>query len=40
MKNRAIERPVLRGRLLRSLRENPAVALVGPRQCGNTTLAQ
>jgi predicted AAA+ superfamily ATPase len=40
MKNARIERRVLRERLQRSLRDSPVVALVGPRQCGKTTLAR
>ena len=40
MKNPPIERPALRERLVRSLRANPVVALIGPRQCGKTTLAR
>lgn len=39
MKRPRIERRALRGRLERSLRDSPVVALVGPRQCGKTTLA-
>lgn len=35
-----IERRALRERLQRSLRDSPVVALVGPRQCGKTTLAR
>ena len=35
-----IERGALRERLRRSLRDNPIAALVGPRQCGKTTLAR
>ncbi len=35
-----MERRALRERLQRSLRDNPVVALVGPRQCGKTTLAR
>jgi len=40
MKAPPIERRALRERLQRSLRGNPVVALVGPRQCGKTTLAR
>ena len=40
MKNSLIGRPALRDRLLRRLRANPVVALIGPRQCGKTTLAR
>ena len=35
-----IERPALRAALERGLRRSPVVALVGPRQCGKTTLAR
>lgn len=35
-----LPRPELEVRLRRALRANPAVALVGPRQCGKTTLAR
>ncbi len=35
-----IERAELLGRVLRALRDNPVVALIGPRQCGKTTLAR
>jgi predicted AAA+ superfamily ATPase len=40
VKTSLVDRLALRGRLSRSLRENPVVALVGPRQCGKTTLAR
>jgi hypothetical protein len=40
MKRPAIDRPALCARLLRALRANPVVALIGPRQCGKTTLAR
>jgi predicted AAA+ superfamily ATPase len=40
MRGPGIERRALRGRVQRSLRDNPVVALVGPRQCGKTTLAR
>lgn len=40
MRTSLVDRLALRGRLSRSLRENPVVALVGPRQCGKTTLAR
>ena len=40
MKNLPVGRPGLRDRLLRGLRANPVVALIGPRQCGKTTLAR
>ena len=40
MNNSLIGRSALRDRLLRSLRANPVVALIGPRQCGKTTLAR
>jgi predicted AAA+ superfamily ATPase len=40
MKSLRIERRALRERVQRSLRDNPVVALVGPRQCGKTTLAR
>jgi predicted AAA+ superfamily ATPase len=35
-----VERSSLLGRLRASLKANPAVALLGPRQCGKTTLAR
>jgi predicted AAA+ superfamily ATPase len=35
-----LERPQLLGRLRACLRTSPAVALLGPRQCGKTTLAR
>ncbi len=35
-----LERPVLRHRVELGLRRNPIVALIGPRQCGKTTLAR
>ena len=35
-----IKRPQLIARLRASLRMSPAVALLGPRQCGKTTLAR
>lgn len=37
---RRLARTVLRARLRRSLRNNPAVLMLGPRQCGKTTLAR
>lgn len=40
MKSFGIERRALRERVQRSLRDSPVVALVGPRQCGKTTLAR
>ncbi len=40
MTSPGIERRALRERVQRSLRDNPVVALVGPRQCGKTTLAR
>jgi predicted AAA+ superfamily ATPase len=40
MRGPGIERRALRERVQRSLRDNPVVALVGPRQCGKTTLAR
>lgn len=40
MRNPGIERRALRERVRRSLRDSPVVALVGPRQCGKTTLAR
>jgi len=40
MKKVGLERRALRERVQRSLRDNPVVALVGPRQCGKTTLAR
>jgi predicted AAA+ superfamily ATPase len=40
MKGARIERRVLRERVQRGLRDSPVVALVGPRQCGKTTLAR
>ncbi len=38
--HRAIRRAELLGQVLRALRDSPVVALVGPRQCGKTTLAR
>ena len=35
-----IPRPEAAGRIARSFRVHPAVALIGPRQCGKTTLAE
>ncbi|MBI4220309.1 MAG: ATP-binding protein [Chloroflexi bacterium] len=35
-----IERPVLKQSVQQALRRSPVVALVGPRQCGKTTLAR
>ena len=35
-----LERPALRWSVERRLRTNPVVALIGPRQCGKTTLAR
>ena len=40
MKDSRIKRLDLTGRLERALRANPVVALIGPRQCGKTTLAR
>jgi len=40
MKESRIRRLDLTGRLERALRANPVVALIGPRQCGKTTLAR
>jgi len=40
MKESRIKRLDLTGRLERALRANPVVALIGPRQCGKTTLAR
>src|SRR5258706_7265106 len=40
MRSFSVERRVLRERVQRSLRDSPVVALVGPRQCGKTTLAR
>ncbi len=40
MKHARIERRALRSRVQRRLRDSPVVALVGPRQCGKTTLAR
>jgi len=40
MKGSRIERPDLTARLERALRANPVAALIGPRQCGKTTLAR
>lgn len=40
MKRIPVQRPALAARLERALRANPVVALVGPRQCGKTTLAR
>lgn len=37
---RAIERPALLAQIRVALRGNPVVALLGPRQCGKTTLAR
>jgi len=36
---RVIPRPLYEQTLLRALGRNPVVALIGPRQCGKTTLA-
>lgn len=35
-----IDRPIVRQAVQRALRESPVVALIGPRQCGKTTLAR
>jgi|GEM_PF-2116249 len=35
-----IERPSVYGKLKTALEENPIAALLGPRQCGKTTLAR
>jgi len=35
-----LERPALIARVRSALRANPVVALLGPRQCGKTTLAR
>ena len=35
-----IDRPILAARVRAALRSNPVVALLGPRQCGKTTLAR
>lgn len=35
-----VERPELRARVERLLRQSPVVSLLGPRQCGKTTLAR
>ena len=40
MKKTRVERRALRALLERRLREAPLVALIGPRQCGKTTLAR
>ncbi len=40
MKRTVVERPALRRLLERRLRDSPVVALIGPRQCGKTTLAR
>jgi predicted AAA+ superfamily ATPase len=40
MKVPRIKRTILAGRVERALRVNPVVALIGPRQCGKTTLAR
>ena len=40
MKGSSIERDSLREGVQRRLRDSPVVALVGPRQCGKTTLAR
>lgn len=40
MRRSGIERRGLRERVQRALRDSPVVALVGPRQCGKTTLAR
>ncbi|MGH8633753.1 MAG: ATP-binding protein, partial [Burkholderiales bacterium] len=40
MRSSGIERRALRERVQRALRDSPVVALVGPRQCGKTTLAR
>ncbi|MGC1523644.1 MAG: AAA family ATPase, partial [Steroidobacteraceae bacterium] len=37
---RMIERPLLLAQLRRALRRSRVVALIGPRQCGKTTLAR
>ena len=40
MSEAEIKRPDLASRLARALRGSPVVALIGPRQCGKTTLAR
>src|SRR5689334_3009179 len=35
-----VERPELASRVRRALRTNPVVTILGPRQCGKTTLAR
>jgi predicted AAA+ superfamily ATPase len=35
-----IQRPVIQGAIRRGLEQSPGVALLGPRQCGKTTLAR
>jgi len=40
MEGTQIERTALAARLVRALRASPVVALIGPRQCGKTTLAR
>src|SRR5881396_1297121 len=35
-----VKRPGLMARIMRRLRSNPVVLLLGPRQCGKTTLAR
>ena len=40
MTSSGIDRRALRERVQRGLRDSPVVALVGPRQCGKTTLAR
>ena len=35
-----IDRPSAVGRVVQSFRVHPAVALLGPRQCGKSTLAR
>ena len=40
MSKSRFERPALTARLTRALRGSPVVALIGPRQCGKTTLAR
>ena len=40
MRDRLIDRPAAMRRVEDSFRVHPAVALVGPRQCGKTTLAR
>lgn len=40
LSNRFVQRPVLYGAVETSLRRHPVTALLGPRQCGKTTLAR